>query len=85
MNPVQSFNSPKDQKLQSNQKLTQSGLIPGSGAAVGVGIPGIMQPFQLLKYSAISRCGMVLKQIITSSGDKGTKQQAKAVLAPKIN
>jgi serine/threonine protein phosphatase PrpC len=28
---------------------------------------------------------MVLKQIITSSGDKGTKQQAKAVLAPKIN
>lgn len=51
-------------------KSPDQGLVPGQGAAVGVGVPGIMQPFQLLKYSAISRCGMVLKQVITSSGDK---------------
>ena len=31
--------------------------------AVGIssGVLGVTQPYQLLKYSAISRCGMVLK------------------------
>lgn len=46
-----------------------TGITVGPGAAVGLGMPGMTQPYQLLKYSAISRCGMVLKQIMTTSGD----------------
>ena len=38
-----------------------TGITVGPGAAVGLGMPGLTQPYQLLKYSAISRCGMVLK------------------------
>lgn len=52
-----------------------TGITVGPGAAVGLGMPGLTQPYQLLKYSAISRCGMVLKQIMTTSGDAGSKNQ----------
>lgn len=40
-------------------------------------------PYQLLKYSAISRCGMVLKQV-ASAGDPGSGQLER-VMAPKVN
>ena len=47
----------------------------GPGAAAPLGIPGITQPYQLLKYRALSRCGMVLKEVLTSSGDGCSQNQ----------
>jgi hypothetical protein len=56
----------KSSTRKSGQKFEPAGVVAPAqgvvpGAAVGVGLPGVIQPFQLLKYSAISRCGMVLK------------------------
>lgn len=67
--------SPKTvQQIQNmNKNQGNTGITMGPGAAAPLGIPGITQPYQLLKYSAISRCGMVLKQVLTSSGDGSSK------------
>lgn len=45
-------------------------------------IPGITHPFQLLKYSAISRCGMVQKQIEDYSN---SVYSTRRVMVAKIN
>ena len=46
---------------KSAAQTPNEGVVPSVGAAALVGMHGFTQPFQLLKYSAISRCGMVLK------------------------
>lgn len=44
----------------------------------------MQQPLQLLKYSAISRCGMVCRQV-TSTGSDHHPQDLRRVLVPKVN
>lgn len=73
---------------EANNNSKNTGITVGPGAAVGMGMPGLTQPYQLLKYSAISRCGMVLKQIMTTSGDQNQpnrQTKLQQVLTPKIN
>ena len=89
---LMSAGTPRNQRTRDggllNKKESNTSFIPmQSSVTDGRGSEqachNFQVPYQLLKYSAISRCGMVLKQVV-STGEPGSGQLER-VMAPKVN